>query len=503
MSTLIRELRKTDDVKQIKSVQFSLLSPELIEKGSVCEVTIPDTYDPNGEPKIDGLFDPRMGVIDSNSYCPTCEQDGDLCPNHFGHVKLALPVYYIQHIKTVLKVLRCVCFNCSNLLVNKSDPYILESIKRKKGKKRFDIISDLAKKTKKSKDKHRYCKYNNGCGAIQPEKIVKMTNDNIKDKTNIINIIAHFSTEAFSDAEIDPNVNIDPQRAYDILRKLTNDDIRFLGFSPEYSRPEWLICTILPVPPPSVRPSVRQDNNQRSEDDLTYSLMSIVKLNRDLKSKLEAGAKKQEIDNFQSLLQYYVTTLIDNENPSIPQSKNRSGRPLKAITQRLKAKEGRIRGNIMGKRVDYSARTVISCGPELSIDEFGVPLKIAMNMTTPEVVTRFNIKKMQQLVDNGPATYPGAKSVTKMSYDCFGVPSPCNINLKYKRVELHEGDIVNRHLQNGDIGFFNRQPTLHRLSMLAMKMVIVPHDTFRLNVFNCTGFNADFDSFCQKQEAAF
>ena len=497
MSSLIRELLKTDDVETVKSVQFSLMSPEMIEKGSVCEITVPDTYSTtNGEPVINGLFDPRMGVIDSNSYCPTCEQDSDLCPNHFGHIKLAIPVYYLHHIKEVLKILRCICLNCSNLLINKSDPYVLEAIRKKHGKKRFDIINELSKKTK---DKKRICKYNDGCGAIQPEKISKVLNDNIKDKSNIIKLVAHYSSDALKDASIDPNIDIDPTRCYNIFRMLTDDNIRFLGFSPEYSKPEWMICTVLPVPPPAVRPSVRQDNNQRSEDDLTYSLMNIVKYNRDLKNKMSADSSKKDIDNQRSLLQYYVATLIDNDNPNIPQSKHRSGRPLKALFQRIKAKEGRIRGNIMGKRVDYSARTVISCGPELSIDEFGVPLKIAMNMTTPEIVTKYNIKKMRKLVDNGPDKYPGAKSVTKNKFDCFGVPSPCTISLKYKKPELNIGDVVNRHLQNGDIGFFNRQPTLHRLSMLAMKIVVVPHDTFRLNVFNTTGFNADFDSFCRKQ----
>jgi DNA-directed RNA polymerase beta' subunit len=285
------------------------------------------------------------------------------------------------------------------------------------------------------------------------------------------------------------------------LKKISAEDCNFIGFSNAYSRPEWMILTAFPISPPAMRPSVRQDNNQRSEDDLTYSLVSIIKFNKLLKQKMDSDCAKNIIDSYHGLLQYYVATYMDNEIPGIPQCAQRSGRCLKAITQRQKGKEGRLRGNIMGKRVDFSARTVISVGTTISIDEFGVPLQIAMNLTYPETVTKYNINDMYKLVRNGPTKYPGAKSVKKVKYDCNGNPSPCTLTLKYvdlNSVVLHEGDIVNRHLQNGDICIFNRQPSLHRMSMMGMKVKILPGKTFKLNVSVClsgdTKINTEYGS---------
>ena len=146
----------------------------------------------------------------------------------------------------------------------------------------------------------------------------------------------------------------------------------------------------------------------------------------------------------------------------VPQQAQRTGRPLKTITERFKGKEGRIRGNLMGKRVDFSARTVITVDPNINIDQYGIPMEIAMNMTYPEVVTKYNIEQIKKLVINGPDVYPGAISVEKKEGVCNGRPAPCTITLKYvdrDKIELNYGDIVHRHLQDGDIGFFNRQPS--------------------------------------------
>jgi DNA-directed RNA polymerase beta' subunit len=154
-----------------------------------------------------------------------------------------------------------------------------------------------------------------------------------------------------------------------------------------------------------------------------------------------------------------------------------------------------MRGNIQGKRVDYSARTVISVDPNINIDQFGMPKEIAMNLTFPEIVTDFNISKMRKIVINGPSNYPGAKTVTKNNGNSTGI---FNISLKHVDVqktaqELQIGDIVHRHLIDGDICLFNRQPTLHRMSMMGHKVKVLPGSTFRLNVTVCKPYNADFD----------
>ena len=188
-----------------------------------------------------------------------------------------------------------------------------------------------------------------------------------------------------------------------------------MGFDPAWCRPEWLICSALPVPPPSVRPSVKQDNSQRMDDDLTHKLSDIIKANNTLRQKMEGNAKKEIIQDWINVLQYHVATLVDNELPGISQATHRSGRPFKSIRQSLKGKEGRIRNNLMGKRVDFSARSVITIDPNLELDQLGVPIKIASNLTIPEISENtYNIKRLTQLVENGPMKWPGAKQLLKI-----------------------------------------------------------------------------------------
>ena len=489
MSKLVHELQNVNNIETVRSIQFGILSPEEIKEASVCEVSLPETYD-GTEPKINGLFDPRMGVLDFGRLCPTDENDNEMCPGFFGHINLARPVFHYQFIPIIIKLLRCVCFRCSTILIDKSDPNIINEIGKKRGKNRFNYVySKIAIKTKK-------CKYNDGCFADQPKKYIRLTADKIKEKDNIIKIIGEFNEASLKKSDIKTQQLFTPELCRNIFRNISEEDCELLGFSNKYSRPEWMICEVLPVCPPFVRPSVRQDNNQRAEDDLTHSLLTIIKTNNQLRQKIEHGADKRIIDQYEGALQLSVATYVDNDIPKVSPISHRSGRPYKTLRKRLKAKEGRIRGNIMGKRCDRSARTVISGDPNLSIDQFGVPIKIAMNITYPEIVTKYNIGDMYELIRNGPLVFPGAKSIVKNNYDCNGVPSPCELLLKYvdpNTLILHEGDIVNRHLQDGDIALFNRQPSLHRMSMMGHRIKIIHDDTFRLNVTVTTPYNADFD----------
>jgi len=497
MTHLLNELQNTDYLESLNEIQFSLFSHQDIKRGSVADILIPETYDSN-IPKNNGLFDHNMGSIDASIICPTDEKKAELCPGYFGKIDLALPVFNNHFITYVEKVLKCVCFRCSNLLLDKNDPAVIKELEGKKGSNRFVSCLALCAKNKK-------CCYNNGCFVLQPTKYSRLNSSaSIKDKNNIIQIYAHFSQNALKDNKVMNQQNFTPLICCQIFKKIKDEDVNFLGFSHIYSRPEWMIITSLAVPPPSVRPSVRQSDNQRSEDDLTYALTSIVKSNKLLKQVLEnSNSNNKKIDDYQGYLQYLVSTYMDNEIPGVPQNAQRSSfRALKAITQRLKGKEGRLRNNIMGKRVDYSARTVISVDPNINIDEYGVPQKIAMNLTFPEIVTRFNIKKMRVVVKNGPKNYPGAKTVTKTSDG-----NQMNISLKHVDVQqvadnLQIGDIVHRHLIDGDICLFNRQPTLHRMSMMSHKIKILPFSTFRLNVTVCKPYNADFDKHAVENRGA-
>jgi DNA-directed RNA polymerase beta' subunit len=247
-----------------------------------------------------------------------------------------------------------------------------------------------------------------------------------------------------------------------------------------------MICTVLPIPPPQMRPSVVQDNNTRSEDDLTHKLFEIIKSDRTLQDKIERNSPKGIIDEYTNVVQYHVATLVDNSIPGVAPSAQRSGRPLKSIQQRIGSKEGRIRYNIQGKRVEFSARSVITPDPNLSIDELGVPLEIATNLTFPERVTQFNRNKLYKLVQNGADIYPGAKTVVRSDGRMVSLK-----HVNTKEIVLYNGDVVNRHLLDGDIVLFNRQPTLHKMSMMAHRVKVLPGKTFRLNVLVTRPYNAD------------
>jgi DNA-directed RNA polymerase II subunit RPB1 len=483
MTQLIRELQNVEYLENIKDIQFSLFSHQDIQNGSVADILTQDTYEGN-IPKNNGLFDHNMGSIDAAIICPIDEKKAELCPGYFGKIDLALPAFNYHFMPYVEKILKCVCFHCSNLLLDKTDPQILKELENKKGQGRFRHVVELCSKNKK-------CIHNNGCMALQPTKYSRQN-----ELDNFIKIYAEFAAGTFKDSTKSSNQQLfTPLVCYKIFKKIKDEDVDFLGLSSKYSRPEWMIITSLAVPPPTVRPSIRQSDNQRSEDDLTYALAMIIKTNKLLKNVMESNStNKKNIEHYHGSLQYHISTSMDNDIPGIKPTGHRSTyRPLKAITQRLKGKEGRLRINIMGKRVDYSARTVISVDPNIDIDQFGVPMKIAMNLTFPEVVNQFNYDKLRKMVLNGPKNYPGAKTVSKGP-----IGNQRNISLKHVDVqkianELEYGDVVHRHLLDDDPCLFNRQPTLHKMSMMTHRIKILPFSTFRLNVTVCKPYNADFD----------
>lgn len=158
-----------------------------------------------------------------------------------------------------------------------------------------------------------------------------------------------------------------------------------MGLNADYARPDWMILTVLPVPPAAVRPSIAVDGGaMRSEDDLTYKLSQIIKFNGVVRRMEAEGVPPSVVNEQFDLLQYHVCTYMDNDIAGLPRDQQKGGRAIKAIRARLKGKEGRMRGNLMGKRVDFSARTVITGDPNLQLDQVGVPKSIAMTLTYPE-----------------------------------------------------------------------------------------------------------------------
>ena len=471
--SIYRELEYNNEIAQVNGIRFTILSPDEIKRMSVCEITKTDTY-VGSDPVANGLFDSRTGTIEPNKICPTCCQKSTFCVGHMSYIQLAKPVFYIQFFDIVKKILKCVCFRCSKLLVNPESDVMKTILSKKLSRqKRWELIYKLCMKAKR-------CGGNDiidGCGAKQPDKI---------SRDSIIKVVMEWK-----ELDVADDVKKQVFRAEEILRilkRISDKDCEILGFNPKFNRPEWMICTIFPVPPPAVRPSVRSDTGQRSEDDLTHKLCDIVKSNNALKLRIEKGATKEQIDINTQVLQYHVATFIDNKIPGISPAQQRTGRLLKSLTERLKSKEGRIRGNLMGKRVDFSARSVITPDPNISIDELGVPIKIAMNLTFPEIVNKYNRETIMQYVKNGPDVYPGAKFIRMK-----GNVTKSLKNIDRENIVLEDGYIVDRHLINGDPVLFNRQPSLHRSSMLCHRVRVMPFNTFRLNVCVCAGYNADFD----------
>jgi DNA-directed RNA polymerase beta' subunit len=417
-----------------------------------------------------------MGVSEPGMLCPTDGLDYMNTPGYFGRIELAAPVFYYQHLSTIHKILRCVCMKCSKLLINKDTH---KQALKMLPDERWAYVFGVASKVKRCGDDNE-----NGCGCLMPKKI---------RKENLATLIAEWESDGIKGmSEEDAkkmNMQLTPEIVLKIFRRISDDDVSFMGFSPAFSRPDWMICQVLAVPPPAVRPSIKMDGQQRSEDDLTHIIVNIVKANKTLQEKIRDGAQANIIADWHTVLQYYCATLVDNNIPGAAPVAQRSGRPLKSIKERLNGKGGRVRGNLMGKRVDFSARSVITPDPNLSIRELGVPLKIAKNITKPVVVNDMNRRFLTKLVRNGPDEYPGAKILERKGGE--------NISLRYAdrdNIVLYNGDIVHRHMMDGDGVLFNRQPTLHRMSMMChIARIMRQGDTFRMNVGDTKPYNADFD----------
>lgn len=474
-------------LRAVKEVQFGLLSPEEIRAISVAKIEYPETIDQSTKkPREGGLNDPRLGSIDRNFKCQTCGEDMAECPGHFGHIELAKPVFHIGFIAKIKKVCECVCMHCGKLLLDESNPAMAQAIRIRDPKRRFNAVWNVCK-TKMiceadpeddNNDGSAPSTGRGGCGHTQP--VVR------RDGLKLWGTWKQSKTE--SDEQPERRL-LTPTEISNVFRHISSKDCQRLGFNEDYARPEWMLITVLPVPPPPVRPSIAFNDTARGEDDLTFKLADVLKANINVQRLEMDGSPQHVISEFEGLLQFHVATYMDNDIAGQPQALQKTGRPIKSIRARLKGKEGRLRGNLMGKRVDFSARTVISGDPNLDLDQVGVPLSIARTLSYPEIVTPFNIHRLTEFVRNGPNEHPGAKYVIRDSGD--------RIDLRYNKragdIALQYGWKVERHLMDDDPVLFNRQPSLHKMSMMAHRVKVMPYSTFRLNLSVTSPYNADFD----------
>ena len=449
-------------LKKISQINFGLMSPENIRKMSVTKIVTPDTYDEDGYPIEAGLMDPRLGVIDPGLRCRSCGSKGGDCQGHFGHINLARPVIHVGFADTIHKVLRSTCKDCGHVLLTESEMVDYRE-KIENHIKNEESITGIIKEiyTVARRDKCPHC--------AEEQEDVKI------DKPVSI---------------VEGNYKLTASEVRERLEAIPEDEYVFVGINQDVAKPEWMVLTVLPVPPVTVRPSITLETGERSEDDLTHKLVDILRINQRLKENMEAGAPQLIVEDLWELLQYHVTTYFDNEASGVPPARHRSGRPLKTLAQRLKGKEGRFRSNLSGKRVNFSARTVISPDPNISINEVGVPEMIATEVTVPVFVTEWNIEAMKKYIMNGPNVHPGANYVIRPDERKIRVYDETKETVIEK---LEPGFIVERHLMDGDVVLFNRQPSLHRMSMMAHEVKVLPYKTFRLNLCVCPPYNADFD----------
>lgn len=479
-----------EDTKNVSQIEFSILGDDEIKKYSAVKkdpfgINIAESYD-NYEPKKGGLVDLRLGTCDIYLPCTTCGQNSNDCEGHMGHTELAAPVYHLGFLEATVSILKCICVECSNILIDR-DELNLNKFMKKNNKQRHKEMRELVKNVK-------FC-YN--CGVPVPK-----VKSEVKESTVSVKIL--LERKVVEDSN-DPSIKslketteievLTPRRCYNIFKNISNNDCFLLGFNPDSARPEYMIISKFPIAPVSIRPTAKIDFMASStmEDSLTLKIADIVSVNSKLRDQMN-----RENNNFEdtyTLLQYHIATFFDN-NSALPKSEFKTGgKATKSIADRIKAKEGRVRTNLMGKRVDFSARSVITSDPYIDIDEVGVPLKIAKELTIPEEVTPKNIKHLTKLVKNGRDIYPGANFVFRTT-NIEGKTINQKIDLKYRKkdIKLSYGDIVERHVVNGDYVLFNRQPTLHKPSMMGHKIQVLNRDdanTFRMNVSVAGPYNAD------------
>ena len=609
--------------KRIDSIKFSLMNPNEIRKMSSVEVKTADTYKDDGHAYKQGLMDPKMGVIDPGVRCDTCGNKYEECPSHFGHISLELPVMHIGFTMLIKLSLKATCNSCSKILLHdKPGTHPIDPEKSEQDFYRQRIHDVMIK---------------HGVGSTEFAKMIKEIEKVTTKATNAIcmhcgsaqgKIILDKPT-TFKEKKDKGEHKLNPRDIREWLEKIPDEHLIFLGMDYASSRPEWTIMKVLPVPPITVRPSITLDSGDRSEDDLTHKLVDVLRINQRLRENRDAGAPQLIVEDLWELLQYHITTYFDNQTSGIPPARHRSGRPLKTLTQRLKGKEGRFRSNLSGKRVNFCARTVISPDPNLGINEVGVPVVTAKELTVPIRVTSRNREQLRQMILRGPDVHPGVNYVirndtsrvritdrTKFIWSGFRclnsqchsgsddepypgmrpdlnsvLPAPNflpGLELSKKMRRTHLGDfeeewvvdldrtlsnlggedergrslpeddpravihqrwiweqsnpedylpehlevhcphcgspatedeygesyrtevedrlstfdrdgnpkpgvIVERHLIDGDVAIFNRQPSLHRMSMMVHEVRVMPGKTFRFNLADCTPYNADFD----------
>lgn len=493
--------------KRFKSLKFGIQSNQDIVNQAVLEVSDQLLYDieKGRTPSAHGPLDPRLGTSSKTGKCSTCLQPLALCVGHFGHVRLPLPAFHIGYLRYVTIILQNICKDCGKVLLTEPErKQFLKALRRPgiDNMRRTQILKQINDQCKKVKI-CPYCESVNG--TIRKQGVLKLVHDKFvsynkstaqKKSAPPEKIVfdATFADAKKFNPELEKHMkkameDMNPLRVLNLFKKISPTDCELLGLDPAEGRPEMFLWQYLPAPPICIRPSVQQETSS-NEDDITTKLAEIVLVSSLIRAALQKGVAIQTIMEQWEYLQLQIAMYVNADVPGLSQPG--FGKPIRGFCQRLKGKQGRFRGNLSGKRVDFSGRTVIGPDPNLGVDQVAVPQLVAKNLTYPERVQRQNIDKLRQCILNGPDVWPGAQGLIKNEEGGY------KINLKFGDREmfakqLSYGDVVERHLEDGDIVLFNRQPSLHKLSIMSHTAKIRPWRTFRLNECACGPYNADFD----------
>ncbi|KAI1081373.1 beta and beta-prime subunits of DNA dependent RNA-polymerase [Whalleya microplaca] len=494
--------------KTFKQIKFGIQSNQDIVNQAVIEVSDRSMYDidKGREPTTNGVLDKRLGTSSKTGLCATCNLRLQDCTGHFGHVRLPLPAFHIGYIKFTITILQNICKDCSRVLLVESERRMyLKELRRPfiDNMRRVAICKKINEQCRKAK----HCPY---CGAVNGQirkvgalKLVhdkfvaynKSTSAKKQPPPSKIEFDNSFAEARKHINDLDKHLrkafeDLNPLRVLNLFKQISPTDCELLGINPSEGRPEMFLWQYLPAPPVCIRPSVAQEGAS-NEDDLTTRLSDIVFACGLIRAALQKGTALQTIMEQWEFLQLQIAVYVNSDVPGLQNSS--ITKAMRGFCQRLKGKQGRFRGNLSGKRVDFSGRTVISPDPNLGIDQVAVPVLVAKNLTYPERVHRDNINKLRQCVMNGPNEWPGAQAVLKQDGE-----QAFKVSLRFGdkesiAKELRFGDIVERHLEDGDVVLFNRQPSLHKLSIMSHLAKVRPWRTFRLNECVCGPYNADFD----------
>ena len=511
-----------NNIYEIQSISFGVFSNEEILGMSVCKVdnqklgleknnnttnkVLAKIKSSDNKNDTSGtVYDPKMGSLENGVNCETCNQDVWKCPGHFGHIELNESIVHPLYYKHVISILKCFCLKCFKILIPQDIIY-LNGFNRFAGISRFTKILDKL-------DKVDVCYH---CAEPHPD-IKFSTIDN-----NICMIYKSVRGKL--------SINLEVEEIKEIFDNISDEDVRLIGFDPNLVHPRNFIMSVFPVLPPCCRPYIITEGNM-CDDDLTNQLVEIIKSNNHLKQDLENQLPESKRQKYLQSLKFRISTFYNNSQGKAKHTTN--GRPIKGIKERITGKMGQIRSNIMGRRCDQSGRTVIGPDPTLKMGQLAVPEEMASILTIPEVVSNFNIEKMTSLVNNGRANFVitnGGNTKINLSSainfkgtrlnhgdiiirgDTSFVINNGKEQLKIgdkikrngeflekiaypckKKYSLKIGDVVERKLQDGDIVLLNRQPTLHKASMMAQEVVVRSCKTLRMNLAICKPFNADFD----------